>query len=438
MLAAFVATALSGPVFVVATCTLILGARRLALPATPVGIHHLRSQLGMEKWFGDKLLEQSLALNNTLYATLYTPAWLRALGADVGRGAEVSTISNIDPDLLTLEEETFVADMASIGSATYCNGHVAFRPTTVGSRAFVGNASFVPSGTHLGDGSLIGVQSVPSVAGTAPGTSWLGSPAIYLPRREMYDEFTEAQTYRPTRRQVRHRYLIEFFRIVLPASLLAMSTFATLTAVSPIAAAAPLVVTVLATPVAALTASLAVVLVVAALKWAVVGRYRRRVEPLWSGFVRRTEFVTGIYEGVAVPVLLAALSGTPLLAPLLRLFGVKVGRRTLIDTTYLTEFDLVEIGDDVSVGAHASLQTHLFEDRVMKMSTISLRDGTSVGARAVVLYDSVLGEDVTLAPLSLVMKGESLLPGTSWRGIPAQPAQRRTRHHTADREGAVQ
>lgn len=434
-LAAFVMTAVSGPIFVATTCILILGVRRLVLPATPVGIHHLRSQLGMEKWFGDKLLEQSLALNNTLYATLYTPVWLRALGAHVGRGAEVSTIANIDPDMLTVEDGAFVADMASVGSATYCNGHVAFRPTTVGTRAFVGNASFIPSGTHLGDGSLIGVQSVPPVTGAAPGSSWLGSPAIYLPRREMYDEFTEAQTFKPSARQVRRRYVIEFFRIVLPASILGLFTFVTLLTVSTISTSVPMPVLVLATPAIALVSSLVIVLGVAALKWIVVGRYRRRVEPLWSGFVRRTEFVTGIYEGVAVPALLAMLAGTPLLAPLLRLFGARIGARTLIDTTYLTEFDLVEIGDDVTVGSHASLQTHLFEDRVMKMSTISLRDGASVGSRAVVLYDSVLGEESALAPLSLVMKGESLLPGTSWRGIPAQPAARRVRAGSDLRSG---
>ncbi|WP_255411475.1 Pls/PosA family non-ribosomal peptide synthetase [Georgenia sp. SYP-B2076] len=426
-LAALIVTACSGPLFVATTCTLILGIRRLALPATPVGVHHLRSQLGMEKWFGDKLFELSLELTNTLYSTLYTPIWLRALGARVGRGAEVSTIANIDPDLLTLEADSFVADMASVGSATYCNGHVAFRATDVGTRAFVGNASFIPSGMHLGDGSLIGVQSVPPVAGVAPGTSWLGSPPFFLPRREMYDEFTEAQTFRPSRRQVRNRYIIEFFRIVLPSSVLALSTFATLYTLSFVAASQAMWAVVLALPAIALTASLTVVLLVAALKWVVVGRYRPRVEPLWSGFVRRTEFVTGIYEAAAVPVLLAMLAGTPLLGPVLRLFGAKVGRRTLVDTTYLTEFDLVRIGDDVAVGTAASLQTHLFEDRVMKMSTITLSERSSVGCRAVVLYDSVVGQDVTLAPLSLVMKGESLLPGTTWCGIPAQPGERRPR-----------
>jgi non-ribosomal peptide synthetase-like protein len=424
-LAALLVTAVSGPVFVLTTCGLILAARRVALPATPIGVHHLRSALGLQKWFGDKLLEQSLLLTNTLYSTLYTPIWLRSLGARVGRGAEVSTIANIDPDLLALEDDSFVADMASVGSATHANGHVAFRRTEVGNRAFVGNAAFVPSGSRLGEDSLVGVLTTPPVSGVGPGTSWLGSPPFFLPKRELYEEFTEAETFRPSRAQVLVRYLVEFVRIVLPSSLLALSTFATLYALSFVAVAAPLWAVVLATPVLALLASLSVVAVVAALKWAVVGRYRPRVEPLWSGFVRRTEFVTGVYEAAAVPVLLGALSGTPLLGPLLRLFGAKVGRRTLIDTTYLTEFDLVDIDDDVTVGTAASLQTHLFEDRVMKMSTISLGAGSSVGARAVVLYDTVVEQEVSLAPLSLAMKGERLLAGTSWHGVPVQMAKPR-------------
>jgi non-ribosomal peptide synthetase-like protein len=257
------------------------------------------------------------------------------------------------------------------------------------------------------------------------GTSWLGSPPFYLPKREMYEGFTEEQTFRPSRRQVLARYAIEALRIVLPSSILAVSAFATLYALSFVAGAAPMWAVVLATPVIALLAGFAVVLVVAAIKWVVVGRYRPRVEPLWSGFVRRTEFVTGIYEATAVPALLAVLAGTPLLAPVLRLFGVKAGRRTLLDTTYVTEFDLVHIGDDVSVGTAASLQTHLFEDRVMKMSTVSLGDRSSLGSRSVVLYGTHVGEDTTLAALSLVMKGESLMPGTTWQGIPAQTARRR-------------
>ncbi|MQA31955.1 Pls/PosA family non-ribosomal peptide synthetase [Modestobacter roseus] len=421
---ALVATALSGPVFVAGSLALVLGCRRLALTETPPGVHHLRSQLGLEKWLGDKLLEMSLTLNNSLYATLYTSIWLRALGTKVGRGAEVSTIANIDPDLLTLGEGSFVADMASVGSATYANGHVAFQTTEIGARAFVGNAAFVPSGSRLGDGSLIGVRSLPPTGGAPADSSWLGSPPINLPRRETYEGYTEEETFAPSRRRVRARYAIEFLRIVLPSSILALAMFGTLYGVSVLAANQGLLVTVLVAPLIALLSSLAVVVAVALLKWAVIGRYQPRVRPLWSGFVRRTEFVTGIYEAAAVPALLTWLTGTPLLGPLLRLYGTTVGRRTLVDTTYVTEFDLVTLGDDVTVGTNASLQTHLFEDRVMKMDHVVVRDRASVGDKSVVLYGSIVEEDATIADLSLVMKGEVLPPGTAWSGIPAQKVGR--------------
>jgi non-ribosomal peptide synthetase-like protein len=210
----------------------------------------------------------------------------------------------------------------------------------------------------------------------------------------------------------------------MPSSILGVATFATLYGLSTVAVSWGTVPTLLLAPLIALASSAAVLLFVVLLKWSLVGRYRPRVRPLWSGFVRRTEFVTGIYEAAAVPALLTFLTGTPLLGPALRLFGARIGRHTLIDTTYLTEFDLVEIGDDASVGAMASLQTHLFEDRVMKMDHVTLRDRASVGAKAVVLYGSVVEEDASLAALSLAMKGEVLPAGTTWCGIPAQKVDR--------------
>ena len=64
----------------------------------------------------------SLTVTNTLYGTLYAISWLRALGARIGPRSEVSTVSNIDPGLLTLGSETFVADIASLGAATFYYG----------------------------------------------------------------------------------------------------------------------------------------------------------------------------------------------------------------------------------------------------------------------------------------------------------------------------
>ncbi|WEB40824.1 amino acid adenylation domain-containing protein [Streptomyces yunnanensis] len=411
---------LAAPLYVLSVCAAIAGAKHLVLRRTPVGVHPVRSGLGVRKWLSDKLLEFSLTFTNSLYATLYTVPWLRLLGARIGPGAEVSTAAHLDPDLLTLGEGSFVADMAGVGGAAFAGGHLACRRTEVGRRAFVGNAAYLPAGTRTGPNSLIGVGTVPPQDEVPAGTFWLGSPAIHLPQRQSSGTFPEELTFRPTRKAVRRRLAVEYFRATMPASLLGTAAFLFLLALAALAHSPSPALPLLLAPLLLMASGLTVIAACALLKLLVVGHYRPRVEPLWSWFVRRTEFVTGLYEAAAVPAGLAALAGTPFLPPALRLFGARIGRRTWLGTTFLTEFDLVDVGDDAAIGPGVSLQTHLFEDRVMKMSKVTVRAGATVGSRAVVLYDGIVGEGVLLDALSLVMKGEYLVPGTAWHGIPAQ------------------
>jgi non-ribosomal peptide synthetase-like protein len=412
----------AGPLYVLTVCCLVAIGKRLIMRRATAGLFPSRSFMGFRKWFADKLMDFSLASTNTLYATLYTLPWLRLLGAKIGKRSEVSTLSHIDPDLLRIGDESFVADGASIGAATFCNGFVALGSSQIGSRCFIGNSSLVPGNSKLGDNSLLGVQSVPPPQGVADGTSWLGSPAMFLPRREICAAFDESVTYRPARRLVAMRLVIEFIRVTLPSSLLFLMLWVDFGVSMRLASTMSTFALMLVLPLVYLASGVLTVAIVIALKWAIVGRYHPRVAPNWSHFVWRTELITGLYESVALPALLDWLAGTPWLPVGLRLFGSKMGRRVYLDSTYLTEFDLVSLGNDVEIGAHTSLQSHLFEDRVMKMSTVRVGDGCSVGPRSVVLYDSLMEPGAKLDALSLVMKAETLPANTSWQGIPARLA----------------
>ncbi len=141
--------------------------------------------------------------------------------------------------------------------------------------------------------------------------------------------------------------------------------------------------------------------------------------PLWSGFIWRLEFVNALYEFLATPLALDLLRGTPLLPWYLRLLGAKIGRRVYIGTTGFLEWDLVEIGDRAALNDDCVLQTHLFEDRVLKSSGLHIGADCTVGADSVVLYDSKMEDGSRLDALSLLMKGETLPRGTAWAGIPA-------------------
>ena len=81
------------------------------------------------------------------------------------------------------------------------------------------------------------------------------------------------------------------------------------------------------------------------------------------------------------------------------------------------------IGDEAELNAHCGPQTHLFEDRVMKIGEVRIGDRVSVGPASTILYDTDVGADVRLGPLTLVAKGERLPADTDWIGSPAAPAR---------------
>jgi carbonic anhydrase/acetyltransferase-like protein (isoleucine patch superfamily) len=66
------------------------------------------------------------------------------------------------------------------------------------------------------------------------------------------------------------------------------------------------------------------------------------------------------------------------------------------------------------------MQTHLFEDRVLKASKIKIGSDCHVGEMSVVLYDSEMESHSKIDALSLIMKGETLPANTAWLGIPAK------------------
>jgi non-ribosomal peptide synthetase-like protein len=420
LVGAVLGAVVAGPLYVLSTCGLIAGAHRLVVGGETAGIAPARSLLGLRKWIADKLMESSVALTNALFGTVFAAAWLRRLGATVGKRAEVSTVANIDPHMLTLGAETFVADLASVGGATFHRGLVSVGPTVLDQRCFVGNAAMVQAGSRLGEGSLVGVHTVAPRGDTAGGVILLGSPPLRLPRRQPSEQFADELTYRPSRWRILERGAIEFFRVTLPPTLVALAGVFVLLACAQVSARLGMLGLAAVLPAFVLAAGVGLTIAVVGAKWILVGRYRPRVAPLWSRFVRRSELVTGLYESVAVPSLLNWLAGSWFLVVFLRLFGADIGPRVWLDTTFLSEFDLVRVRHDACVAERTSLQTHLFEDRVMKLSQLDIGAGVTVGSRSVVLYDAEIGDGASLDALSLVMKAEHIPPGTQWRGIPAQ------------------
>ena len=411
-------------ILVGATVLLTATLRRLLVARQVVGRWAIGSGAYCRKWLITRTLDASLETLHGLYASVFAATWLRLMGARVGPNTEISTATGVIPDLLHLGRDSFVADGVMLGDEEQRGGWMLLKPTVVGHRTFLGNGAYVCDGTQVPDDVLIGVQTrTPVNAEMAPGQVWLGSPAILLPAREGDLGFDRTLTFQPSRARWLARATIETLRIVLPMAFVIAAGYLVVHTAIPFAEEEEWGMLAWVLALAGCVYGVASFTLVAALKWCLVGRYRPTARPMWSLFVWTSEAVTSVYESLAVPNFLDFLRGTPLLPWALRLLGMKVGRRVFMDTTDVTEFDCVTIGDEAELNVNCGPQTHLFEDRVMKIGAVRLGPRVSVGPASTILYDTEVGADVRLGPLTLVAKGERLPAGTDWTGSPAAPAR---------------
>ncbi|UHL65428.1 amino acid adenylation domain-containing protein [Paralcaligenes sp. KSB-10] len=409
-------------VMIVLTALLAAGIRWALLPKLKPGRYPVNGRVFLLKWLVNQIQESSLQVLHGVYATVFSSTWYRLLGARVGRDAEISTALGVVPDMLTLGDETFIADAVMLGDEHIDGGWMTVKPTVIARRSFVGNGTYIPDGTNLPENVLIGVlSSLPRSTQVKSGDTWLGSPPINLPARETVQGFPEELTYHPSPSRRLQRGLVETFRIVAPHSLVIAAGYAIVLDVMPIAGAGHWLYTIRELAISGLLFGLATFLFVAFFKWVLLGRYRRCAVPMWTPFVWLSEATTNMYEGIAVPNFLRYLRGTPFLPKALNLLGCHIGRGVYLDTTDITEFDCVHIGDYSELNALCCPQTHLFEDRVMKIDDVRIGARTYMGPRSTILYSANIANDVRLGPLTLVMKGENIPANTAWHGCPAMP-----------------
>jgi non-ribosomal peptide synthetase-like protein len=416
---AFLLAPITGLAFSLTFALLTIAVVRLSLRRRLPRAIPLDSADYSRKWLADRAITLHQFLSHAVYDTVFTPPLLRALGAKVGKGAELSTVSHFDPSSLTLGEFCFVADLAAAGVPRHADGHLHVAPTVIGSRAFVGNGAVLPAGSSLADGVLLGAHSCSEHQHVT--MDCLGVPAFDLPHRDQ-DQATAARlTFVPPLWRVLGRAACDVMRAWGPPTMFTLAFLIWFNFAR--SWQGDFWSGLVASVVVGFGLQIALVLVVMLAKWLVVGAYRPRIAPLWTNFVWRAQWITGWFEAVAVPALLDSLAGTPWLAFFLRGFGSKIGRDVFLDSSFITEFDLLQLDDNCEVGELTALQTHLFEDRVMKCGIVHVESGATVGVRSVVLYGGTIGRKTRLGSLSLAMKGERLTDATAFRGVPAEPVQ---------------
>jgi acetyltransferase-like isoleucine patch superfamily enzyme len=111
---------------------------------------------------------------------------------------------------------------------------------------------------------------------------------------------------------------------------------------------------------------------------------------------------------------------SPLWTAHLRLSGAQIGRRVFVNSLGLNDYNLLEFGDDVTIGSNVHLSGHTVEAGIVKTGSVRLGRNTTVGVGSVIEIGVECGANCTIGALAFVPKQMKLDGDAHYAGIPAK------------------
>lgn len=156
--------------------------------------------------------------------------------------------------------------------------------------------------------------------------------------------------------------------------------------------------------------------------------------PFYSGTVVRWAFVTQLAK-VAHQMFLIWVIGTDVMAWWYRLLGAKIGRRVTINTVFLYDWDILEIGDDSFIGGRSSVMAHIGQMGRVTFSPTVIGSGCTIGQDSSVFGGVTMENRSVLGANSLALRNQRFLTNCTYLGVPSELVSRkrqRSRHVSSE------
>ena len=108
----------------------------------------------------------------------------------------------------------------------------------------------------------------------------------------------------------------------------------------------------------------------------------------------------------------------------LKAMGMKMGKRPYINTELISDPQLITLGDDVVIGGSATLFAHYGGGGHLTIEPVEIRDKATIGLRATVMGDVIVGAGATILAHSVLLPGSRVGDGETGGGVPARPISR--------------
>jgi acetyltransferase-like isoleucine patch superfamily enzyme len=112
---------------------------------------------------------------------------------------------------------------------------------------------------------------------------------------------------------------------------------------------------------------------------------------------------------------------TPFGIAFLKAMGMRIGRHAFINTEYISDPQLITLGDDVALGGSVRIFAHYGGGGNLVVAPVVVEDRATIGLAATVMGDVRVGAGATILAHSVLMPGSRVGAGETWGGVPALP-----------------
>jgi non-ribosomal peptide synthetase-like protein len=122
---------------------------------------------------------------------------------------------------------------------------------------------------------------------------------------------------------------------------------------------------------------------------------------------------------------------TPLGTLYMRVLGAKIGKDVMINSKYLHDHGLLEIGDGSLIGGDAVMSAHAAEGGHLLLAPIKVGKKCLIGQKSVLMPGVEVGDGSVVAAGAIVLKDTKIPPNEVWGGIPAKRLKSRSQAPTS-------
>jgi acetyltransferase-like isoleucine patch superfamily enzyme len=129
---------------------------------------------------------------------------------------------------------------------------------------------------------------------------------------------------------------------------------------------------------------------------------------------------SGLYN-IAGYLILQFIPMSFLLRIFFRLVGAKIGKNVQINTWFLNDAYLLEIGDNVVIGGKTDVSCHTFERGKLHLDKIKIGDNSAIGQHCYISPGVIISENCVIGQYSFVRKNTIIPPKTILSAIAGLP-----------------